>query len=70
MPQSTKTIKGSIYLRRIIERRVRAGIGRRRAAHAAAATALVLATVGLLSNTVIAVASSPAGTCGGGRLSD
>jgi hypothetical protein len=72
MPQSTTTIKGIIYLRRIIERRVRTGtgIGRRRGAHAATATALFLATVGIIANTVIAVASSIAGTGGGRRLSD
>jgi hypothetical protein len=70
MPQSTTTIKGSIYLRRIIEHRVHAGIGRRCAADAATTSALVLATVGVIANTVIAVASLVDRNGGGRRLSD
>jgi hypothetical protein len=70
MSQSATNFKGSICLRRIIESRVRAGIGRRRAAHAATATAAVLATVDIISNAVIAAASSVFYTDGGRRVSD
>jgi hypothetical protein len=70
MPQSASTFKGSVHLRRIIERRVRAGISRLQAAHAATATAVVLATVGIIANSVIAVASYIASTGGPRRLSE
>jgi hypothetical protein len=70
MPQSATIFKNSIQSLRIIERCVRAGIGRRCSSHAATAAALVTAIAGILPNTAIAVASSAAGTGGGRRLTD
>jgi hypothetical protein len=69
MPQSATTFKGSVHLRRIIERYVGAGISRLDAVHAASATAVVLAAVGIIANSVIAVASSVASIGGPQRLS-
>jgi hypothetical protein len=60
MPQSVTTFNG--HLRRIIERRVRASINRRHAVLVATATAVVLAAVGIIANSVVAVASSVAST--------
>jgi hypothetical protein len=50
MPQSATTFKGSVHLRRGIEHHVGAGVRLRGAGHAVTATAIVLATVSVITN--------------------
>jgi hypothetical protein len=65
MPQPTATFRGSVRLRRIIDRRVRAGMARRRGVNPDTLTALVVALIEQITEKVKSVASSVTGA--GGR---